>query len=186
MAIEVRKGSAAVVAALVSQHNALLKKVASELTTQPHADVSSDTSGDFSAPVATARTCTTASLDTLAKVVTRANLLKVLFNQHFADDLAHDAADDVNVIDAPDATSSNQTTLQTEANTLLNAIQAALIAHQIESGVHFTNDVTTDVSAVPVASNLATSETLGAALTTAYNAHIQLALGVSAVQLIEA
>lgn len=179
MAIEVRKGSDAVKAALVSQHNALLQKVAATLTTEPHADITSTTSGDFSAPVATPLTVPTAAVNTLPKVVARANVLKLYFNTHLADAVAHKAADATNPVTTADATD------QGTANTLLNAIQSAFNAHLTQSGVHYTND-TTNPDSTTVASDLGTSETLATNLTTAFNAHIQMALGNLAVKLISA
>lgn len=184
MAIDVRKGSDAVVAALVSQHNAMLRKITQGLSTSPHADVTSATSGDFSAPVAAALTVATSTVDTLAKTITRANLLSQYMLVHFADALAHLVADTTND-DTINLAELASTATQGQTNTRLNLIQSAYNAHLIQSGVHFTND-TTNTDATTVASDAATSQALATALTTKFNAHIQAALGASAVRLIEA
>jgi len=178
MALDVRKGSDGITAALVSQHNALLKKVASELTTEPHADVTSLTSGDWTSPEATPLVATSPTADTIGKVKTLANELKRIYNVHIADALAHDAADDENTVEDDDATD------QTTANTLLNSLKAAYNAHLTESGVHYTNDTTNAVTADD-ADGLAKSETLANELKTKFNAHVQFAIGVSALNLVE-
>jgi len=183
MSIQVRKGSAAVEAALVSQFNALRASIAGDLTTEPHADVTSTTGGDFSAPAATAFTVPTTTVDTLAKTIVRANLLSQYMLVHFADAVAHQAVDDTN--DATiDLTELASTATQNQTNTRLNLIQTAYNAHLTQSGVHFTNDTTNDDSTT-AASDAPTSQALATALTSAFNAHIQAALGGSSLELVE-
>lgn len=180
MAIDVRKGSVAVERALVAGYNGLLQKVTSVLTTDPHADVTSTTSGDATSPVATPYLVTAANATDLASGIALANDILLKFNVHAADALAHKTADGTNA-PVTTAQASDLTTLEA----LLNSLKTHYNAHLAQATVHYTNDGTNAV-ATANATDLATSEALANALKTAFNAHIQFALGASAIHLIEA
>ncbi len=70
-------------------------------------------------------------------------ILKPAFNLHMLDTAAHQAADAVNTIVSPDATTDGS------ADTLANEIKVALKAggHLNEAGIHWHDDVTTTIAA---------------------------------------
>ncbi len=179
MAITARKVELDVLFALVAAHNARSRDTAENLETYPHADVSSLTSGDTSAPVTTADADATSTATNLGTVKLRANRLKALLNRHFADDLAHKEADEDNVIESPDATD------QGTANTLLNEIKAALIAHEADTDFHYTADTTNAVTAVD-ADGLSNSELLANDLHAQVNAHVAFGPPTPMINLVDA
>jgi len=88
----------AIVAAIQS-----LRQNAATTASQFHCDVTSTTSGDYSAPVATPLLVSAAAATNLATSITLANNIKGVLNVHFADGVAHKAADTVAAISAADA-----------------------------------------------------------------------------------
>jgi hypothetical protein len=180
MALSVRKTTDTVLFALVASFNALKRELAAQLTTMPHADVSSKAStGDYHAPVAGAADIDgSAAATDLASTIARANSLKAVYNRTIADADAHKAADAgiVAVADTTDLAS---------AETLLNAIKTAYAAHRVSTAFHFTAD---DVNAVaaPDASDLASAEALANDLHAQINAHIQAGFAAPSIKLIEA
>jgi hypothetical protein len=180
MGITVRKTAEALTRAVVLQHNALVSAVTEQLTTFPHGDITSTTSGHYSAPGAAAMITTLADATTLPTTIALANDLKLKINLHIADGSpVHKAADATNGITT--AVASDQTT----SNTLLNAIKAKYNAHLILSGVHFTNDATNTVTAAD-ATDAGSSQTLATEIKAKYNAHIIFALGNVGLKLIAA
>lgn len=171
MAIDARKGTDAVQYAMAKAYNDFLERNAVAGSFY-HADVTSVTSGDFTNPEVNPLLLPTAACNTLAKAATRANLMKVYFNVHIADTLAHQVADTANVVSTPDAGLTDQTA----TDTLLNALKVAFNAHLTQSGVHYTDDSDNTVSTTD-AIGLATSEALADDLTTAFNAHVSGASG---------
>lgn len=165
--------------ALIEGYNAFKREITQELTTMPHADITSKTSGYFTDASHTAAIVTNADATVLAGVLLIANELKVLIPIHFADDIAHSEADETNAVASADA--SDQDT----ANTLLNEIKDVLNAHFIETDVHFTNDGTNTIGTAD-ATDLASSVTLANALKTAFNAHVQFGLTSPSVKVVEA
>jgi len=179
MAIEARRQQLAMVYAVITAFNSFKRQVTKNLTTYPHADITSRTTGEPANPGTTALTITSANASDLPTVITLANEAKDLFAVHAADAVAHEAADTANAIAAADA--SDQST----SNTLLNELKADYNLHLAQSGVHFTNDTTNAISAAN-ASDLATSITLANALKTAWNAHVAFALSAPSVKIVEA
>lgn len=175
MAINVRNAANVVIPNLVAQFNKFKKIYTETETTYPHADITSTTSGAYTALVSTAAIMSSATASDLPTVIVRANEAKAVLNVHLVDALAHKAAD--TVIATADA--SDQTT----ANTLLNAIKAKLNTHDASTTYHFTADATNTVAAAD-ASNLGTSITLANELFTDINAHIQFAIDVDTINIV--
>ncbi len=180
MAISVRKVTDAMLFALVASFNALKREVAAQLTTMPHADVSSKAStGDYHSPVAGAADIDgSAAASDLASAIARANSLKAVYNRSIADADAHKAAD-TGVVSTADATDL------ASAETLLNAIKTAYAAHRASTAFHFTAD---DVNVVTAndATDLASAEALANDLHAQINAHIQAGFGSPSIRLIDA
>lgn len=180
MAVNVRKGTLGVAYALVANYNAL-RADATVLGTRFHADVTSTTTGDFSALAATPLTVTATNATTLPTSITLANQIRAFLLVQFVDPLAHKAAD-----------STNFTTLNavavavdlTTAQTLLNACKSTFNAHCAQAGVHYTNDGTNTV-ATANATDQASSNALANALKTAINAHIISAPAGASLKLVD-
>ncbi len=163
MAIQVNKAGD-IKYAVVASYNALRKTVAIAAE-KYHADVTSRaTAGDPSAPTAAAATCATADATNEPTSVALANALKALWNAHFADALAHLAADTANAVSTAAATD------YASAATLANALQTKYNAHLSQSGVHATTDTNTD--STTTATTDATTRALLNALKAAYNIHV--------------
>ncbi len=165
MALKVRKQNDGLVLAAIAAYNLFKREVTSSLTSYPHCDITSTTSGNFTAPTSAPLLVTAATATTLPLVLLSANNAKAIYNLHIADAVAHKAASAL-LVTTPAATT------QGTANTLLNAIKAAYNLHIASATYHFTADATNPISAAD-ASDLGTSETLADAIKAALNAHIQ-------------
>lgn len=174
MAINVRNVANEILPNLAASFNALKREVVA-LTSYPHADITSTTSGPSNARVATAAIMSSPTATDLPTVIVRANEAKAVLNVHLVDPRAHKAA--ASVIATANATD------QASVNTLLNAIKAALNTHDASTADHFTAD-STNTCATTDASNLATSLTLANALFTKINAHIQFSLTTPTLTLV--
>lgn len=178
MAYEARKGTDGVICALVQAHNDT-RRAAGVRGSLFHADVTSDTSGSFSAPTATAATVASANGSDLATSLTLVNDIRARWLQHRADDLAHKVADGTPALTAPVATD-----LAT-AITLANELKADYGTHVGSTTYHYTADATNTIAAVD-ATNLASLQTLINELKGDFNAHIISAPTGQSIKLIEA
>lgn len=179
MAMTVRKNALDALYALVSGYNEMKREFTRYYTTQPHADVTSKTTGSYVDPADTADTITAANATDLATGITLANEAKGAFNRHCADAVAHLVADTVNTI-----TSANAST-QGTLNTLLNELKADFNTHMAQAGVHFTNEAANTIVAAD-STDLASSQTLATAVKAAYNAHIILSIAAPSITLVDA
>lgn len=164
MAYTVRRGSDGVLAALVRAHNDTRRAV---VGTSFHADVTSDTSGDFANPVATAATVTAANATNLATSLTLVNDLRRRMLQHFGDALGHKVADTV----ATAAVTLPQATILDEAVALANQLKSVYNTHRASTTYHYTADSTNAVTA-DNADDQTTLNTLLNEMKGDFNAHI--------------
>lgn len=131
-----------------------------------HGDATgADYTGSPDAPSSTALTVTAATASSLNTSITLANNIRQVLNQHFADDVAHNAADSTNPVST--AVATNLATVET----LLNDCKAAFNAHLTQSGVHITDDAINTVATAD-ASDQSSANALANALKTAINAHL--------------
>jgi hypothetical protein len=175
MAIKVKSGTDAMLYGLAAAHNTNWRDHVKENTSFPHADVTSsgDSGPDFRNPTTTALAGSAAAATSLALTITSANQSLKIAQLHFADALAHKAADTTNGTTlAVSALASTAT--QGATNTRLNLIKAACNLHVSQLGVHFTNDGTNTIATAD-ASDLATSEALADAIQSFLTAHIAFA-----------
>lgn len=179
MAIDCRKNLDDFLYAMAASYNKMRQHLATLSGTAYHADVTSSTSGDFTAPVVTYMTATVANATDLATAVALGNELKAKFNIHCADTLAHKAADTVNPVTAANAGAADQTA----CNTLLNQIKANFNTHLSQAGVHYHNDAANSVATAD-STDPASAAALANALKTAFNAHILSAFGGYAINLV--
>jgi hypothetical protein len=167
MSIQVQKGRP-LEYALLTQFNALLRKVApgTGIATY-HADVGRGvTTGDFTAPAASAWTDATASATTSATAVLKAERLRDLLVVHMCDTAAHKVADSATC--ATLAAIPAATTCATLC-TLAEGIQTAWNAHDGSTTYHYTADTNDDSTSIV---GLATVYTSLNAISTSLIAHI--------------
>jgi hypothetical protein len=177
MAFQVRRGTDAVLAALVLAHNAS-RRAAGESGSFFHADVTSDAGGDHRAPTATSATVTASNATDLATSLVLVNDLRRRWLQHRNDGLAHKVADGLPALAAPVATDL------ASAQTLANELKADYTTHIGSTGHHYNADATNTVSA-PDATNQATLNALLNELKTDFNAHIASAPAGQSIKLLE-
>lgn len=178
MAISIRKGSGSVARALVAAYNALRGQIATTAT-KFHADITaSGTSGAWEDLSQTNYTVTAADASDLVTSITLVNSLKLIFNVHFADAVAHKAADDTNKITSADATDL------ASVETLVNDVKAKYNAHLSQAGVHYNNDGTNSVATVN-ATDQATANALANALKAAFNLHLVSAPSGASLSLVD-
>lgn len=137
MAIKVRKTAEDMQYALVVAWNDFKEASVASFF---HADVTQLTTGSPKALSVASATVSTANASNLATSVALVNAIKVAYNRHCVDSIAHNTA-----VSAVVAT-ADATDLAT-AITLANALKAAYNTHLSASNVHFTNDSTNAVSA---------------------------------------
>ena len=173
MAYKVRNIYADIVQALVRANNDLVEENVGSFF---HADITSVTSGTYTAPVSTSFTIATANATDTATATTLVNDEKVKINVHFADTYGHDSAVSAQVATAV------ATDLAT-ALTLANALKAARNTHNSASNVHFNNDGT-NVTAAADATDEASLVTLVNEIKVDHNAHIISAPPGAMIQLV--
>ena len=171
MAITVRALPDAITYGVVTAHNIFVKAVAAngELV---HADVTSTSGGDYTAPTSTAYTVTAANASDLATGITLGNECKTVLNVHYADTAAHKVA----MTALATAAATDQTTL----NTLLNAIKASYNTHRASTTYHYSADSTNVVTA-SAATDLATSITLANDIKAQMVAHLATGCGAGSI-----
>jgi hypothetical protein len=177
MAFQVRRGTDAVIAALVLAHNNT-RRAAGVVGAFFHADVTSDGNGDHNVPTVTAATVTAANASNLATSLTLVNQLRQRWLQHRNDDLAHKVADGLPALTAPVATDL------ASAQTLANELKADFTTHIGSTTYHYTADATNTVAAAD-ATDQATLNALLNELKGDFNAHIASAPAGQSVKLLE-
>lgn len=181
MALTVRKTSECVEYALAAAFNAFKKDVATNLTTLPHADITSTTSGDFSAPASSPYVVTADNGDgTIAVLRTLCLDLYNVYLAHLADTQAHKVADTAPALVLPTSSSS-----LSALETFVNAVQTDYNTHRASTTYHYTAD-TTNVSSAATADDQAKSDTLANDLKTQINAHVQAGFTSPSLNLIGA
>lgn len=177
MAYQVRRGTEAVLAALVTAHNNT-RRAAGVVGSFFHADITQDGGGDHTAPtVATASVSATNASD-LATSLTLVNQIRQRWLQHRADDLAHKVNDSLPALTAPVATDL------TTAQTLANEIKADWATHIASTTHHYTADATNTIAAAD-ATDQSSLNTLLNEIKTDFNAHIISAPGGQSVKLLD-
>jgi hypothetical protein len=176
MALMVRKGSDAVVRALVLQHNALRAALA-ESGRFVHRDTTGHTSGDFLVPVAVpARFLAPAAVD-LQSLLRLAAEIAQKHALHLRDAFAHRAMDGANGLTRPPPD-----TLVT-AVAFVNEAKAKWNAHLVAPELHTAPDP--QPITAPDATDLQTALDLANTYRAVYATHIQNALPGAFLQLIE-
>ena len=177
MAISVRKGSGAVLPALVAAVNEL-RQVAASSWGVVHADVTSVTSGDFQNPVTTPAVFLAGPAVDLPSLLSLCAELAGRHVHHTRDTRAHRAADRTNALAHPVPVAL------ADAEAFLIDAKAKWNAHQTQAGVHYTNDASDAITA-PDATDFPSAIFLANAYRAAYANHIQNALFGASVDLIE-
>ena len=177
MAISVRKGSGAVLPALVAAVNEL-RQVAASSWGVVHADVTSMTSGDFQNPVATPALFLTGPAVDLPSLLALCTELAGRHVHHMHDFRAHRAADTTNALAHP------VPAVLADAQVFLTDAKAKWNAHQTQAGVHYSNDASDTITA-PDATDLPSALALANTYRAVYATHIQNALFGASVDLIE-
>jgi hypothetical protein len=184
MALKIRKVPDAIVFALVAVYNLFKRELCSSISSYPHCDITSTTSGDYTAPTSSALLPSSASATTLPTTITRAENIRTVLLVHFLDAIAHVAADAV-AYAAITTTTVPLATDQATVNAALNAMKAAWNTNLASTATHFTADSTYTVATAD-ATDLASSEALANALYTAVRGHIQFGFTTPSIQLVSA
>jgi hypothetical protein len=172
MAYLTRKVPDAMIAALVTAHNARQEASVAALF---HADKTQKTTGHFLSPVVANDTVTAANGTDMATAVTLVNEIKAVVGRHFADSLAHNTATSAQITIA-DATNT------ATAVTLANDLKAKYTVHITAANVHFNNDGTNTVTNAD-ATDLATLNVLINEIKGDINAHVISAPAGSMIRL---
>jgi len=171
MSLKIRKGTKAVLKALVNELNRLRDlSVGSNFHASATAGAAT---GD--PPVATTRQVTAATATDLATSLALVNDIRQVLVEHFADTYAHNTALSGSIA-APVATDL------TTAQTLANECKADYNTHRTASNVHFTNDAT-NATAAADATDQTTLNALVNELKTDINAHINGSLAGQHIEL---
>jgi hypothetical protein len=168
-----RKGSSAVLAAVVDQLNKLRElSVGSNF----HVTKTGVPAAVSDPPGASALQVTAPNATDLATSLVLVNQIAEVYNAHAVDALAHNSAV------SPVLSSPVATDLAT-AQTLANEIKGDYGTHIAAANVHFNNDATNTIAAAD-ASSQGTLNTLLNELKTDLNAHINGALGGESIKLV--
>lgn len=170
MALTIRKDPASLAFGVATAFNAFMRKFVESETSFPHYDITSTPSGSFDAPVSTALGVVNSSTADLSAVILMAEEMRSVMLKHFADALAHKAADTTDAALLALGTVPTATD-QTSVNLLLNALATAYAAHRVSTSYHLGVDATNVVTALS-ATDLASSKTLAADIRTQIIAHI--------------
>ena len=176
MPLQVRRGTSAVVYALVAELNALRRLVA-QGAGQYHLEVSSYGGGDFTAPVAVPATFAFPPATDLPSLLRLTNELAGRHGMHMRDGYAHLAPDGVNGL------ANGAPATLPAAVTFLNDAKAKWNAHLVQAGVHVAVDPNRITA--PDASDLQTAIDLANTYRAVFGAHIRGAPPGSSIQLVE-
>jgi len=177
MALQVRKGSGAVLPAVIAAINEL-RQVAASSWGVVHADVTSTNSGDWQVPSATPALFIAPPATDLQSLVILCAELAARHAHHTRDERAHRAADVTNTLAHP-----APVTLA-DAQAFLTDAKAKWNAHQTQAGVHYTADASDTITA-PDATDLASAIALANTYRAVYATHIQNALFGASIDLID-
>lgn len=110
-------------------------------------------------------TIVTAAATTFEEAIALANEIKIDYDAHFTDEIAHDTASSaaVTIEDATDTATGAA---------LMNEMKANFNAHNIAAGVHYTNDDTNTVTAADATSDLTEYVALANDLREQFNDHV--------------
>jgi hypothetical protein len=176
MAIQVRRGSNAVLAALAWSLNTLRQSVA-DGSAFVHRDTTSTTLGDASTPRAVPAVFSSPAVTDLPSLLRLCAELAARHTYHLADGFAHRQADGTNILaNAPPSDLPS-------AQAFLNEAKAKWNAHLTASGVHVNNDP--QPITAPNAVDLQTSMDLANTYRAVYGVHIQNALPGAFLQVID-
>lgn len=168
-----RKGSSAVLAAVVDQLNKLREL---SVSTNFHVTKTGVPAAVSDPPGASALQVTAPNATNLATSLVLVNEIAAVYNVHAQDALAHNTA-------VSPALSSPLATDLATAQTLANEIKGDYGTHLAAAGVHFTNDATNTIAAAD-ATDQTSLNTLLNELKTDLNAHINAALGGESIKLV--
>jgi uncharacterized protein YejL (UPF0352 family) len=180
MSIRARKVPDALMYALVAAHNLEVRERVSSATTYPHADVTSVTGGNYTAPTTTPLLVVGSAVD-LPSTVAVAESARHVLAKHFAEAGTlnnlyggpHKAADTVNAVLIALAAAPLSVDLPSVL-VVLNAEKVACNAHVSQAGAHFHNDGVNSVTAAN-ASDLPSAEALATAIAAFALAHFAFA-----------
>jgi hypothetical protein len=176
MAIQVRLGSGAVLAAVVTALNALRVQLAAAAQ-HYHADVTSWSTGDFEAPRANPLEITAPRATDLASLLRLCGDIAGKHAVHVRDAVAHRAADTASLVASATPVDLPQ------AQAFINEAKAKWNGHLTRQGVHVTNDAANGITAAD-ATNLQTAIDLANTYRAVFNTHIANAPPGHAVVLI--
>lgn len=179
--LTVRKGMGAQInAALVGSFNALRGTVAGA-NSKYHKDATPGgaTTGDFSAPAVSALAIAAADATNTATGLTLVNELQTKLLVHFADAVAHKAADTTNsgALAAGAVATNDATTV-----TLAGLIKTAFNAHNSSTVFHYTADTNDDSTTI---TDAATARTSINAVKAALNLHLASTPAGDAINLVD-
>jgi hypothetical protein len=177
MAFHVRRGSGAVLPALVAAVNALRPAMAAA-GQHFHADITSVAGGDFTAPISVPAEITAPRATDLPTLLRLCADVGGKLSVHFRDALAHRTADTASAL------ASGPPLDLTQAQAFLNDCKAKWNAHLTRAGVHYTNDAPNAIGA-PDATNLQTAMDLANTIRAVLTPHITSAPAGAAIVLTE-
>ena len=176
MPLTVRRGSGAVLYAIVAQLDALRRLVA-QAAGQFHLEVSSIGVGDFTAPVAAPLVFAAPPATDLPSLLTLCVEIAGRHRMHTRDGYAHLAPDTQNDLSKP-----APATLA-DAIALVNDAKAKFNAHLSQPGVHVVNDP--NQITAPGAVDLQSAMDLANTYRALFNTHIQAAPPGASIQLVD-
>jgi hypothetical protein len=177
MAFHVRRGSGAVLPALVAAVNAVRPALATA-GQHFHADVTSVPGGDFTAPTAVAAEIIAPRATDLPTLLRLCADIGGKLSVHFRDRIAHRAADTASALANPSPIDLPG------AQAFLNDCKAKWNAHLTRAGIHFTNDAVNAIGA-PDATNLQTAMDLANTIRAVVTPHLTNAPAGAAIVLTE-
>jgi hypothetical protein len=178
MALQVRRGSSAILSAIVAELNALRSALAPS-GTYVHLDTTSVTTGGFQYSTASPAVVQAPASGDLPSLLALCADLSARFRMHFSDAFAHHAPDGTSAL------ANGPPSALPDAIVFLNDAKVKWNAHLTRAGVHLTNDTTNAITA-PNAADEQTAQDLANTLRVVFGAHIQNALPGSYVDLIDA
>jgi hypothetical protein len=174
--LQIRRGSGALLYAIVSTLNALRRTVALAAG-QFHLEVTATTTGDFTTPAALAATFASPPASDLPSLLRLCTEIATRHTQHTRDGFAHVAPDGANAL------ASGAPMTLPAALAFLNDAKAKYDAHLAQAGVHVVADPNRITA--PDATDLQTAMDLANTYRALFNAHILGAPAGASIQLID-
>jgi hypothetical protein len=178
MAIQVRRGSSAILVAVVTELNALRSTLAPS-GTYVHLDTTSVTTGSFQYPTTTPAVVQAPVSVDLPSLLALCADLAARLGMHFFDAFAHHTPDGASAL------ANGSPSALADALVFLNDAKAKWNAHLSRAGIHLTNDTANAITA-PDAADEQTAQDLANTLRVVFATHIQNALPGAYVDLIDA